>query len=205
MKRAGQGLIAGVDEAGRGPLAGPVVAAAVVLPPGYDEELVTDSKKLSPRKREQADCLIRANALGWSIGAASVGEIDHLNIHQATLIAMRRAVLGLHPRPDFVIVDGRFLPDLPYRGKAQVQADATESTVSAASILAKVFRDHYMVFLDRQYPQYGFCQHKGYPTAMHLDALKNFGACPDHRRSFGPVVQALQTGGRTAPESGGPH
>lgn len=193
MTRISQSLVAGVDEAGRGPLAGPVVAAAVVLPPSYHGDLVADSKTLSSRRREQANRLIRSNALAWSIGAASVREIDKHNIHQATLIAMRRAVLGLHPCPDFVVVDGRFLPDVPYPGKALVRADATESPVSAASILAKVFRDHYMICLGRKYPQYGFSQHKGYPTAMHLDALKSFGPCPEHRRSFSPVAQVLGT------------
>ena len=192
MTQASPLLVAGVDEAGRGPLAGPVVAAAVVLPQGYDDEIIADSKRLSPGKREQANELIRNNALAWSIGAASSGEIDRHNIHQATLIAMRRAVLGLHPRPDIVIVDGRFLPDVPYPGKALVRADASEPVVSAASIVAKVFRDHYMVFLGRKYPRYGFCQHKGYPTAMHFDALKTFGPCPEHRRSFTPVARALK-------------
>ena len=192
MTRAIPLLVAGVDEAGRGPLAGPVVAAAVVLPQGYDEEIIADSKRLSPGKREQANQLIRNHALAWSIGAASSREIDRHNIHQATLIAMRRAVLGLHLRPDLMIVDGRFLPDVPYPGKALVRADASEPVVSAASILAKVFRDHYMVFLGRKYPRYGFCQHKGYPTAMHFDALKNFGPCPEHRRSFAPVARALK-------------
>ena len=193
-------IIAGVDEVGRGALAGPVVSAAVVLPASYHDDLVTDSKKLSPRKREKADRLIRNNALAWSIGAAGVGEIDEHNIHHATLIAMRRAVLGLRLIPDFVIVDGRFLPELPYPGKAQVQADVTESNVSAASILAKVFRDHYMLFLKRQYPQYGFCRHKGYPTAMHLEALRNFGPCPEHRRSFSPVAQTLGPRAQNEPE-----
>ncbi|HCX87554.1 MAG TPA: ribonuclease HII [Gammaproteobacteria bacterium] len=186
-------LVAGVDEAGRGPLAGPVVAAAVVLAADYRNAEIRDSKKLSQARREQVCRLIRENAVAWSIGAASGLEIDNQNIHRATLVAMRRAVLGLPCTPDFVIVDGRFYPELPYPGSACVRADETESAVSAASILAKVFRDRYMAFLDRKYPEYGFCQHKGYATAMHLEVLQSYGPCPDHRRSFRPVASAIQT------------
>ena len=193
MSSANDVLIAGVDEAGRGPLAGPVVAAAVVLAPDYRHAQIRDSKKLSRSRREEVSRLIRENAIAWSIGAASGLEIDDQNIHRATLVAMRRAVLGLRYTPAFVIVDGRFYPEIPYPGSARVRADETESAVSAASILAKVFRDRYMGFLDQKYPEYGFCQNKGYPTAMHLRVLQSCGPCPDHRRSFRPVASTIQT------------
>ena len=193
MNRLNDGLIAGVDEAGRGPLAGPVVAAAVVLAPDYRNAEIRDSKKLSNAQRERTSRVIRENAIAWSIGAASGLEIDDQNIHRATLAAMRRAVLGLRCAPAFVIVDGRFYPELPYPGGALVRADETESAVSAASILAKVFRDRYMSFLGQKYPEYGFCQNKGYPTAMHLRVLQYYGPCPEHRRSFRPVTRTIQT------------
>jgi ribonuclease HII len=170
-----------------------VVAGAVVFAPDYRNSEIRDSKKLSKARREYVSRLIRENAVAWSIGAASGLEIDDRNIHRATLTAMRRAVLGLRFAPAFVIVDGRFYPELPYPGRALVRADETELAVSAASILAKVFRDRYMGFLAQKYPEYGFCQNKGYPTAMHLKVLQTCGPCPDHRRSFRPVARAIQT------------
>jgi len=182
--------LAGVDEAGRGPLAGPVVAAAVILGPDFQYERIKDSKRLSVRNREEASRAIRKGALAWSIGAASPLEIDRWNIHQATLVAMRRAVLGLRREPGFVVFDGSFTPRLPWPGASQPRADATERPVSAASILAKVFRDRYMLDLDEKYPQYGFRQHKGYPTPVHLHALERCGPCPEHRFSFRPVRNA---------------
>ena len=188
--------LAGVDEAGRGPLAGPVVAAAVILGSGFQYEGLADSKKLSKRKREEANLEIRKEALAWSIGLASATEIDQFNIHVATLIAMRRAVLGLTFEPERVIVDGKFTPRLPWASTARPRADATEASVSAASVLAKVFRDRYMHELDKQFPEYGFGQHKGYPTRVHLEALEHFGPSVVHRFSFRPVREALRTPGR---------
>jgi ribonuclease HII len=190
-------VLAGVDEAGRGPLAGPVVAAAVILGSGFQYEDLADSKKLSERKREEANLEVRKQARAWSIGLASAAEIDHFNIHTATLIAMRRAVLGLPFEPERVIVDGNFTPNLPWPSTATPRADATETSVSAASVLAKVFRDRYMRELDEQFPEYGFGQHKGYPTRVHLEALEHFGPSLVHRFSFRPVREALRTPGRT--------
>jgi len=191
IRRAASGL-AGVDEAGRGPLAGPVVAAAVILGMDFEYKDLADSKKLSSRKREEANLEIRTGAQAWSIGLASASEIDRFNIHAATLIAMRRAVLGLRSEPERVIVDGKFTPDLPWPSAAQPRADATEPTVSAASVLAKVFRDRVMRELDQQYPEYGFGQHKGYPTRVHLEALEHFGPSLAHRFSFRPVRDACR-------------
>ncbi len=188
-----QTLIAGVDEAGRGPLAGPVVTAAVILDPLRPIPGLADSKVLSARQRETLAEHIRAHALSYAVAQASAAEIDQLNILQATLLAMRRAVDGLHIRPVVVLVDGNRLPvlDVPH-AQAIVKGDSKVSAISAASILAKVQRDADCLTLDQQYPQYGFAQHKGYPTATHLAALKTFGACPAHRQSFGPVAKALQ-------------
>ena len=152
---------------------------------------VTPKNFPRPEGNRSAGSYGRTRSHGRSVQRAA--EIDNQNIHRATLVAMRRAVLGLPCTPDFVIVDGRFYPELPYPGSACVRADETESAVSAASILAKVFRDRYMAFLDRKYPEYGFCQHKGYATAMHLEVLQSYGPCPDHRRSFRPVASAIQT------------
>ena len=186
------GLVAGVDEAGRGPLAGPVVAAAVILDDLNPIAGLNDSKKLTPLRREKLFDEIRAKALCCSVGQASVEEIDELNILQATLLAMRRAVEGLRLKPQKVLVDGNRLPVLDVLAEAIVKGDATVPAISAASILAKVTRDRWCAELDAQYPQYGFAGHKGYGTAEHLAALKLHGACPQHRRTFAPVTQALE-------------
>ena len=181
------GLVAGVDEAGRGPLAGPVVAAAVILDPLQPIKGLADSKALSARRRERLFDEVRAKALCVSIAQASVEEIDRLNILGATLLAMQRAVAGLRLTPHRVLVDGNRLPVLPMPGVALVQADAKVPAVSAASILAKVQRDRLCAALHESWPAYGFDGHKGYPTAAHLQALQQHGACPAHRRSFAPV------------------
>jgi ribonuclease HII len=188
--------IAGVDEAGRGPLAGPVVAAAVVLPPGFPAAGIRDSKALSPNARERAFSHILSGAVSFSIGQADPGEIDRLNILQASLLAMRRAVEGLSPPADFLYVDGTF--EIPGDGPAWglirqeplVKGDSRCLAVMAASILAKVTRDRMMVEYDRLYPGYGLSGHKGYPTKGHLDALRRFGPSPIHRRSFRGVLPA---------------
>jgi len=185
------GLIAGVDEAGRGPLAGPVVAAAVILDELHPIKGLNDSKRLGPRTRERLFDEIRAKALCCSIAQASVEEIDALNILQATLLAMRRAVDGLRLRPHMVLVDGNRLPVLRMPARAIVKGDARVKAISAASILAKVQRDRFCEALHEQHPQYGFDGHKGYPTPAHLAALREHGACPQHRRSFAPVRAAL--------------
>lgn len=187
----GPGLVAGVDEAGRGPLAGPVVAAAVILDARNPIAGLADSKKLSPARREQLFDLICARALCCAVGAASVQEIDQLNILQATMLAMRRAVAGLRLTPARVLVDGNCLPVLAVRAEAVVGGDALVAEISAASIVAKVHRDRWCAQLHAQYPQYGFAEHKGYGTARHLAALRTLGACPEHRRSFAPVAQVL--------------
>jgi ribonuclease HII len=186
------GLVAGVDEAGRGPLAGPVVAAAVILDDLHRLRGLNDSKVLSPRRRELLFDQIRAHALCTSIGLASVEEIDHLNILQATLLAMRRAVEGLRLRPHRVLVDGNQLPLLLMPAAAVVKGDALVPAISAASILAKVHRDRLCADLDAAHPGYGFARHKGYPTAEHLAALQAHGACAAHRRSFAPVRSVIE-------------
>lgn len=185
------GLVAGVDEAGRGPLAGPVMAAAVILDDLNPILGLNDSKKLSPLRREKLYDEIRAKALCCSIAQASVEEIDQLNILQATLLAMRRAVAGLRLKPAKVLVDGNRLPVLEVLAEAIVRGDATVPAISAASILAKVTRDRWCAELDQRFPQYGFAAHKGYGTAEHLAALRTHGACPEHRRTFSPVAQVL--------------
>ncbi len=184
-------LLAGVDEAGRGPLAGPVVAAAVILDDLQPIEGLNDSKVLTPRRREQLFDQIRARALCCSIALASVEEIDTLNILQATLLAMQRAVDGLRLRPHKVLVDGNRLPILKVPAEAIVRGDSKVKAISAASILAKVFRDRLCMELHALHPQYGFDGHKGYPTPAHLAALREHGACPQHRRSFAPVREVL--------------
>jgi ribonuclease HII len=186
-----QGLIAGVDEAGRGPLAGPVVAAAVILDDMNPIKGLNDSKKLSPLRRAKLYDEIRAKALCCSVAQASVEEIDQLNILQATMLAMRRAVDGLRLKPHKVLVDGNRLPVLDVLTEAIVRGDATVPAISAASILAKVTRDRWCQELDQRYPQYGFAGHKGYGTAEHLAALRTYGACPEHRKTFAPVAQVL--------------
>ena len=184
-------LMAGVDEAGRGPLAGPVVAAAVILDELQPIEGLNDSKLLTPRRREQLFDEIRAKALCCCIAQASVEEIDTHNILQATLLAMRRAVEGLRLRPHRVLVDGNRLPLLKVPAEAIVRGDSKVKAISAASILAKVHRDRLCLELHAQHPQYGFDGHKGYPTPAHLAALREHGACPQHRRSFAPVRELL--------------
>ena len=185
------GLVAGVDEAGRGPLAGPVVAAAVILDERHPIKGLADSKKLTALRRERLFDEIRAKALCCSIAEASVEEIDRLNILQATLLAMRRAVAGLRLKPNKVLVDGNRLPTLEVLAEAIVGGDALVPAISAASILAKVHRDRWCLTLDQQYPQYGFAQHKGYGTAAHLAALRAHGPCAQHRTSFRPVTELL--------------
>jgi ribonuclease HII len=186
------GLLAGVDEAGRGPLSGPVVAAAVILDDQRPIRGLADSKKLSAARRERLADEIRASALCTGIGLASVEEIDQLNILQATLLAMQRAVQGLRLKPAKVLVDGNRLPRLDMRAEAVVGGDACVPAISAASILAKVHRDHLCLEHDARYPGYGFASHKGYGTAEHLRALKQLGPTPLHRKSFAPVAALLR-------------
>ncbi len=186
------GLVAGVDEAGRGPLAGPVVAAAVILDPRRPIAGLADSKKLTALRRDRLFDAICANALCCSIAEATTEEIDRLNILQATLLAMQRAVAGLRLPPAKVLVDGNRLPRLPMRAEAVVGGDAIVPAISAASILAKVTRDRWCAQVDAQWPQYGFAAHKGYGTAAHLAALQAHGPCALHRRSFAPVARAVR-------------
>jgi ribonuclease HII len=185
------GLVAGVDEAGRGPLAGPVVAAAVILDELQPIKGLADSKTLTALRREKLFDEIRAKALCCCIAEASAAEIDEINILQATLLAMRRAVEGLRLKPANVLVDGNRIPVLKVPAEAIVKGDATVKAISAASILAKVHRDRLCLVLHEQHPQYGFDGHKGYPTPEHLAALRAHGACAQHRRSFGPVRDVL--------------
>ncbi len=186
------GLWAGVDEAGRGPLAGPVVAAAVILDDLQPIKGLADSKVLTALRREKLYDEIRAKALCCSIAMATVEEIDSLNILQATMLAMRRAVEGLRLKPVKVLVDGNRLPTLSILAEAVVKGDARIPAISAASILAKVHRDRWCEQFHLEYPQYGFAGHKGYGTAEHLAALRKHGACPQHRRSFSPVAEVLR-------------
>ena len=182
--------IAGVDEAGRGPLAGPVLVAAGILDPANTPSGLDDSKRLSPRRRQQLYEQIKQSALSYRIEQISPQEIDQLNILQATLTGMRRALAGLRLRPDLAIIDGNQMPDgLDCTAQTLIGGDALEPAISAASILAKVARDHYMIELHAQFPQYGFDRHKGYPTPAHLAALQRHGPCPEHRRSFSPIKQ----------------
>ena len=186
------GLWAGVDEAGRGPLAGPVVAAAVILDDLHPIKGLADSKVLTALRREKLYDEIRAKALCFSIAEASVEEIDRLNILQATMLAMKRAVEGLRLKPVKVLVDGNRLPALSMLAEAIVKGDALVPPISAASILAKVYRDRWCRQFHLEYPQYGFAGHKGYGTAEHLAALRQHGACPQHRKSFRPVAEVLR-------------
>ena len=186
-------LICGVDEAGRGPLAGPVFAAAVIFRAGKGIDGVADSKVLSERRRDHLAEIIRGQALAWAVAQASVEEIDNLNILQASLLAMRRAVLDLGVNPTLVLVDGNRLPRLDMAARAVVRGDATVPQISAASILAKTARDAEMRRLHQLYPQYGLDRHKGYPTAAHLKAIGEFGVCTIHRRSFAPVRSAIES------------
>lgn len=183
--------LCGVDEAGRGPLAGPVMAAAVMLDPGQPIHGLRDSKKLSAAARERLADQIRLHAAAWCVAEASVEEIDRLNILQATLLAMQRAVAGLGRTPDDVWVDGNRCPDWPWRSQAVIKGDDKVAAIAAASILAKTVRDHFMCRLHEAFPAYGFIRHMGYGTAAHLAALKAHGACPQHRRSFAPVKLVL--------------
>ncbi len=181
------GRVAGVDEAGRGPLAGPVVAGAVILHPDRPIEGLRDSKKLSAARRDSLYEQICDQALAWATGSASVAEIDSLNILQATMLAMQRAVAGLQPAAEYALVDGNRCPDLGCPAQAIVRGDSLVAAISAASILAKVTRDREMLALDASYPGYGFASHKGYPSKAHLDALERLGVLPVHRRTFAPV------------------
>lgn len=187
-------LFAGVDEVGRGPLVGAVVTAAVILDPARSIVGLADSKKLSEKRRLALYDEIVEKALSWSLGRAEPIEIDQLNILHATMLAMQRAVAGLHIAPDMVLIDGNRCPKLPMRSLAVVKGDSRVAEISAASILAKVTRDREMTELDAIFPDYGFAQHKGYPTAFHLEKLAVLGATEHHRRSFAPVRRALESG-----------
>lgn len=188
-------LIAGVDEAGRGPLAGPVAVAAVILDPARPIAGLNDSKKLTEAKREALYPQIVENALAYCVVLVTADEIDRINIFQATMTGMCRALAGLNPSAHEAWIDGNALPrELPCPGRAIVGGDALEPAISAASILAKVSRDRWMVALDHEHPGYGFAEHKGYPTPVHLEALKRLGPCPQHRRSFAPVKLLVDQG-----------
>lgn len=184
-------LVAGVDEVGIGPLAGPVLACAVILDPAQPIEGLADSKSISEKRRKVLADEIQQRALGVSVGRASVEEIDQLNVLKASHLAMRRALAGLDPAPDHVLVDGNKVPEMDYSAEAIVQGDKTVEAISAASIVAKVTRDEELMRLAREYPGYGFESHKGYPTAQHRRALRAIGPCPAHRRSYAPVQAAL--------------
>lgn len=185
-------LICGVDEAGRGPLAGPVMAAAVILDPQRPIDGLRDSKKLSEQKRELLAAEIKQHALAWAIAECSEQEIDELNILQATMLAMRRAVEALQVRPTLALIDGNRCPVMAVRSEAIVKGDDKVAEISAASILAKTARDHALALLHRQYPQYAFDQHKGYPTALHLERLREHGVSPVHRKSYAPVKALIK-------------
>jgi ribonuclease HII len=193
MMRDSQYWVAGVDEVGRGPLAGAVVAAAVILDPARPIVGLTDSKALTARKRERLAPIICDQALAWAIGRAEVEEIDAINILQASLLAMRRAVEGLSIKPSYVQVDGNRCPVLACSVEAIIKGDLLIPAIGAASIIAKVARDQEMIELDSRYPEYGFARHKGYPTREHLAALREHGALAEHRRSFAPVRAVLVT------------
>ncbi len=191
------GRVAGVDEAGRGPLAGPVVAAAVILDPKHRIRGLRDSKAMTPRQREEVALVIRERALCWALGEASVAEIDRINILQATLLAMRRAIEALEPCAEYALIDGNQLPTLLIPARAVVGGDASEPAISAASILAKTHRDALMRAFDAAHPGYGFAEHAGYGTPDHLARLRRLGPCPLHRRSFAPVRALLDGGSGT--------
>ncbi|HIF5857294.1 TPA: ribonuclease HII [Vibrio parahaemolyticus] len=187
----GYQLIAGVDEVGRGPLVGDVVTAAVILDPNNPIEGLNDSKKLSEKKRLALLPEIKEKALAWAVGRCSPEEIDELNILQATMVAMQRAIAGLKVQPDLVLIDGNRCPELPMDSQAVVKGDLRVAEISAASIIAKVVRDQEMEELDKQYPQFGFAKHKGYPTKAHFEAIEQHGVISEHRKSFKPVKKAL--------------
>ncbi|MGH1486277.1 MAG: ribonuclease HII [Cellvibrionaceae bacterium] len=184
-------LVAGVDEVGRGPLAGDVVTAAVILDPENPISGLNDSKKLSEKKRDELFDIIRDKAMSWSIARASVAEIDQLNILQASLLAMKRAVESLSIQPEHVLVDGNKIPKWGYNAEAVIKGDGRVEAIGAASILAKVTRDREMVAYEKEYPGYGFAKHKGYPTQVHRDAIQSLGVTPIHRRSYAPVSEAI--------------
>lgn len=186
-----KGAICGVDEAGRGPLFGDVVAAAVILDPNKPIAGLGDSKTLTEKTRERLFDLIMANALAVSVGRASVAEIDELNILHASMLAMRRAVLGLSVKPDLALIDGNRCPELPCHSEAIIKGDAKEKCIGAASIIAKVTRDREMLEWHQKYPQYGLNKHKGYPTQAHMQALEEHGVSPEHRSSFAPVRRLI--------------
>ncbi|ELA9711204.1 TPA: ribonuclease HII [Vibrio parahaemolyticus] len=187
----GYQLIAGVDEVGRGPLVGDVVTAAVILDPNNPIEGLNDSKKLSEKKRLELLPEIKEKALAWAVGRCSPEEIDELNILQATMVAMQRAIAGLKVQPDLALIDGNRCPELPMDSQAVVKGDLRVAEISAASIIAKVVRDQEMEELDKQYPQFGFAKHKGYPTKAHFEAIEQHGVISEHRKSFKPVKKAL--------------
>lgn len=193
MQTSSPALVAGTDEAGRGPLVGAVVAAAVILDPARPIDGLNDSKKLTAKRREALYECICERALAWHIAQASAAEIDQLNILWASMLAMRRAVAGLSPSPELVLVDGNRCPDIPQTARAIVGGDALEPAIGAASILAKVHRDRQMVALHGQHPEYGFDRHKGYPTKAHMQALAAHGPIAEHRRSFAPVRRVLES------------
>jgi ribonuclease HII len=190
-RKHGAMRIAGLDEVGRGPLFGPVVAAAVILAPRSTLDGLTDSKKLSEKKRNEFELLIRSKAIAWAIAAVDVETIDRINIRQASLLAMRLAVQQLALSPDFLLIDGRDTIDWPCPQKPIIKGDAISLSIAAASVLAKVHRDRLLVDLDRQFPGYGLASHKGYGCPEHLDALARLGPTPLHRKSYGPVAQAI--------------
>lgn len=183
--------LAGVDEVGRGPLAGPVVAAAVILHPDRTIKGLADSKALSEKVRERLADEIKRSAMAWAIGRAEVEEIDQINILQASLLAMRRAVLALQPQAEYALIDGNRCPELPCASEAIIKGDQSVAAISAASIIAKVARDREMIEMENLYPGYAFASHKGYPTRVHIAALQDLGITPIHRRSFGPVKKHL--------------
>lgn len=186
LKAQSQGfqLVCGVDEAGRGPLAGPVYAAAVILPQGLVIDGLNDSKKLSEKKREQLYDKVIESAVAWSVGIATEQEIDEINILQATFLAMRRAVEGLEIKADYALIDGNRMPPLNINGETVIKGDSLSMSIAAASIIAKVSRDRFMLEIDEKYPEYQFKKHKGYGTALHYEMLQKYGVSPVHRRSF---------------------
>ena len=189
----GRAPVAGIDEAGRGPLAGPVVAAAVILPRGYSQEFLGDSKKVSSKRRDLLyEELTRDSQVYWGVGFAEVGEIDELNILRATHVAMERAALALPVQPAFCLIDGLDVPGFPLEAKGVVKGDGISLSIAAASIIAKVTRDRRMQELADEFPVYGFAKHKGYGTQIHMKALREYGPCREHRRSFAPVAKLIQ-------------
>ena len=189
LRRQGYILLGGTDEVGRGPLAGPVVAAAVVLAPGWEDPGVDDSKKLSPKRREELAKAVKSSAAAWAVGICEAGEVDRINIHRASLLAMARAVEDLDQPPEYLLVDGKFIPQVKMPCEALVKGDSKSACIASASILAKVKRDAIMLKWHEEYPRYNFAANKGYGTAEHLAALREHGPCPIHRKSFGPVAQ----------------